>query len=150
MSKFVGTLMVLAFLSGCAQVQDVQRAIATGQPIQSKLSDLTLGEAKMQDDALEQSMIDALANADWKEEIKGLTITAPEWSVKRHAVSGEITHRVVPADVVAKLPSKSYCRLFSLSFKQAYDGADYGTTELNGVGDSVKVDCEKAVSTDNK
>lgn len=140
-------LMLAMLAPACAGVQDLQSEFVTGKPALSKA---TLKEAKMQDDALEASMIQALKDAKWKEEVRGVTITAAEWTAHRDPVHGQITHRTIPADVVAHLEGNSYCRLFSLSFKQPFDGTSYGTTALNGTGDSVKVDCEQAISTDNK
>ncbi len=115
----------------------------------TEMKDVSLRPSRMDDPALEQEMQKAYADAGWKEEVRGITITAPEWTVVRHPVSGEITHRTITADMVVKADGKDYCRFFSVGYKQAYDGANYGVTQYHGTGDTAAVDCEKAVATDN-
>lgn len=142
------SLLSLCLAPGCAKVQQIQADFVN--PGSGSVTDRTLGQALMEDEALEASMVAALQQAGWKEEVKGITITRADWEINYHPVSGVPTHRTIPADVVALYPGKTNCRLFSLSFQQAYDGSQYSAnTELFGTGNSWLVDCEKAVSTDN-
>lgn len=150
LAQLLSVLVVSTWLmTGCAQVQQLQADLVN--PGSGSVTDRTLGQALMEDEALEQSMIRALQQAGWKEEVKGITITRTDWEIQHHPISGVPTHRLIPADVVVLYPGKTNCRLFSLSFKQQYDGSAYSSnTELFGTGNSWLVDCEKAVSTDNR
>ncbi len=149
--------LTLTGITGCAQLQKAQAEFVNPGSTKQTTTDPETGEsvartmtpAKMDDPALEESMVAALADAGWKEDVRAITITAADWDIKYHPVSGVITHRVIPTDVVTHLEGKSYCRLFSLSFKQDHNGNDFGVTKLNGTGNSFQVDCEKAITTDN-
>lgn len=140
--------LALLLLASCSSLQEAQRNFVN--PSAHTLQEITLKPSKLEDPELEQSMITALADAGWKEEVRGLTIIESDWTIVRDPVNANITHRKLPTNVVTHLMGTTDCRLFSLSFKQDYDGANYGKTKLLGVGDSSPVDCEKATSTDNK
>lgn len=139
--------LTLALGTGCAAVQKelnaAQREVQAVAGV-TPLSDMTLEKSTMDDPALEAAVGTALKDAGWKEEILGVQLRDRAWAIKHHPTSGAITHRVMRTFVLAQLPGKDYCRIFSLTVKQEHDGSAYQATVLNGVGDSVKVDCAKA------
>ncbi len=145
--RTLGCLLTMSLLGGCAPLQAITdyADTVTGNDIK----DVRLRPAKMNDATLEAEMVRAYRDAGWKETVRGITITASEWTIKRDPVHGAITHRTIPADMIVQAQGKTTCRYFSVSYKQQYDGAEYGVTTYGGTGNTEAVDCEKAQSTDN-
>lgn len=141
MKPLLVSLVAVFSMSACSTLTDIFGS-SSDQPV-----DRQLRPSRMDDPALAESMVQALADAGWREEVRALSVVDPDWSVKRHPVSGAITERVIAAEAVTHLSGKSYCRLFSLSFAQPHDGAAYTRTRLHGTGHSWVVDCDKAVAT---
>lgn len=147
LTRTLACLLTLSLGTGCASIQAITdyADTVTGNDIK----DARLRPAKMNDAGLEAEMTRAYRDAGWKENVRGITITAPEWTIKRDPVHGAITHRSIPADMIVQAQGKTTCRYFSVSYKQQYDGAGYGVTTYAGTGNTEVVDCEKALSTDN-
>ncbi len=104
-----------------------------------ELAKVVMPATKMKNAALENEMIAALS--DWKEKPLRVVITQGDWEIHRHAITGAILYRTIGAHVAFKTPEGD-CKLFSLSFKQDYDGKAYGKTQHHGVGDSQLMPCE--------
>lgn len=147
MKSLAFCLCLACFSYGCASANAISGHLkrVAGDDIE----DVTLRPSKMEDQELEAAMVEAYKEAGWPEDVKGLTITASDWTIKRHDVTGVITHRSIPVDMVVQAEGKSYCRYFSVSYKQEYNGSDYGKTMYGGTGNTAAVDCEKSISTDN-
>ena len=97
-----------------------------------------LPEAKMRNKTLEASMKKALKDADWEYEIIKVAIVQSDWQINRNSF-GHITDRSLDTYVAFKMKDDMY-KAFNISFKQLYDGKNYGTTQVRGVGNSFPVD----------
>ena len=97
--------------------------------------------AKMNNESLTQSMIKALKDGGWDYSVKKINIVESEWQIHRNNF-GYITKRTIDAYVGFAL-SDGTCKVFNLSFKQDYDGTKYGSTQMNGTGQSYIANCEE-------
>jgi hypothetical protein len=95
---------------------------------------VTMPAPAKSDPALEKAMMSAITSAGWKETPVKAVITEQDWTINRNAL-GVILFRSIGAAVAVKTPEDTY-KLFTLTFKQDYDGKNYGKTELYSVGDS--------------
>ena len=94
--------------------------------------------AKKNDAALVASMKTALKNGGWNYTVKKINIVETDWEIHRNTF-GTITHRSIDTYVGFEMDDKS-CKVFNISFKQAYSGS-YGQTQVNGTGQSYVLDC---------
>jgi hypothetical protein len=95
---------------------------------------VTMPSPAKTDPDLEKAMLAAVTEAGWKETPVKAVITDSDWEINRNEL-GIILFRSIGAKVAVKTPEETY-KLFSLTFKQDYDGKNYGKTELYAVGDS--------------
>lgn len=97
--------------------------------------------AKKTDAALETSMKKALKDGGWDYQVKKINIVETEWEIHRNNF-GYITKRTIDTYTAFTLSDGS-CKVFNLSFKQDYNGGTYGTTQVNGTGQSYLLDCKE-------
>ncbi|MDQ1326752.1 MAG: hypothetical protein QG641_32 [Candidatus Poribacteria bacterium] len=123
----------------CTKGLDKVAEIAKALELKSQQS-VTMPSPAKSDPALEKAMLDAVTSAGWKETPVKAVITDNDWEINRNAL-GVILFRSMGAKVAVKTPEGTY-KLFSLTFKQDYDGKNYGKTELYAVGDSLVIPFE--------
>ena len=70
-----------------------------------------------------------------------VVLSSKRWEVVRNKWTGIITGRVMDFHLVVQQPS-GRCRLFLYGLHQPKEDSGYGTTTLNGVGESHRVVCE--------
>jgi hypothetical protein len=104
----------------------------------NRLAKVRLPAPSMRNAQLEKEMMAAMT---WPEKPLRAVITASEWTVHRHPISGAIEFRTISAALAFKRPAGD-CRIFYLSFKQDYNGRSYGKTQHYGVGDNEEIPCE--------
>jgi hypothetical protein len=102
------------------------------------------------DKPLESEMITALkASQTYKDRIKGevlrVVIIDPDWTVRRHEISGVILHRYIRATIAVK-NSDGTCTVWQLvTFQQDYEGNKFQKTRFDGVGDPYTIPCENVM-----
>lgn len=107
----------------------------------------TMPAAAMSDPALEQEMQAAFVGSQtYKDRINGevlrVVIIDPDWTIRRHEISGAILHRYIRAGIAVKNADGS-CTLWQLvTFQQDYVGGAFQKTKFDGVGDPVPIPCE--------
>lgn len=105
-----------------------------------RLEKVRMPEAKMINPELEHSIIAAMPAQNWPETAIRAVITGDSWITHRGAL-GEILFREIYAAVAFKTPEGT-CKIFYMSFKQAYNGSTYGITKYYSVGGSEEIKCE--------
>jgi hypothetical protein len=123
----------------CTKGLDKVAEIAKALELKSQQG-VTMPTPAQSNPALEKEMLDAVTSAGWKETPVKAVITDNDWEINRNAL-GVILFRSMGAKVAVKTPEETY-KLFSLTFKQDYDGKNYGKTELYAVGDSLVIPFE--------
>jgi hypothetical protein len=104
--------------------------------------------ARMSDPGLEEEMIAAFeASQTYRDRVKGevkrLVIIDPDWTIRRHEISGAILHRYIRAAIAVQNADGS-CTLWNLvTFQQDFVGDAFQQTRFDGVGDPVAIPCEK-------
>ncbi|MDI9570601.1 MAG: hypothetical protein QM278_07740 [Pseudomonadota bacterium] len=104
-------------------------------------------KAAMNDRKLEAEMIAVLKSSrTFKDRMKGqilrLVIIDPDWTVRRHALTGVILHRYIRAAAAIK-DAGGACRIWNLiTFQQDYVGGRYQKTRFDGAGDPTPILCE--------
>jgi len=113
-----------------------------------KTRDTVMPKAAMVDKALEGEMVAAfVASQTYKDRINGevlrIVIIDPDWMIRRHELTGAILHRYIRAAIATKDRDGS-CTLWQLvTFQQDYVSGAFQKTRFDGVGDPVKIPCEK-------
>jgi hypothetical protein len=130
------------FSLDCSSGQDKLKEYAA-QYSNKSLANYTMPKPKMKDKALVESMISALKNEGWEKgkKVQRVVITRDAWEIFRHAITGVILYRKIPAAAAFKTDDGE-CKYWNLSFKQGYDGKSYGKTVVGGVGSIVKLSCD--------
>ncbi|MBI5470754.1 MAG: hypothetical protein HY961_00270 [Ignavibacteriae bacterium] len=124
-------------------LSDKLNAAAAGIQTQSA----TVPKPAMTDAKLEAEMLDALKSSQtFKTRMQGavlkLVITDPDWSIRRHEISGAILHRYIRAAVAVK-EGGGTCRVWPLvTFQQDYVGNRFQKAKFDGVGDPYQIPCE--------
>lgn len=112
-----------------------------------KTKDTVMPKAAMSDPALEKEMVAAFKGSQtYQDRIKGevlrINIIDPDWTIRRHEISGAILHRYIRAAIAVK-NSDDTCTLWNLvTFQQDYVSEAFQKTRFDGVGDPVKIPCE--------
>lgn len=102
------------------------------------------------DKPLESEMITALKSSQtYKDRIKGevlrVVIMDPDWTIRRHELTGNILHRYIRAGIAVK-NSDGTCTVWPLvTFQQDYEGNKFQKTRFDGVGDPYKIPCENVM-----
>ncbi len=105
-----------------------------------RLEKVRMPQAKISDPSLEASMVAAMGAQNWPETALRAVITGDGWITHRGAF-GEILFREMYAAVAFKTPEGT-CKIFYMSFKQAYNGSTYGKTQYYSVGGNEEIKCE--------
>ncbi|MBN2728316.1 MAG: hypothetical protein JXR53_03750 [Bacteroidales bacterium] len=105
-----------------------------------RLEKVRMPQAKINDPALEASMVAAMPAQNWPETAMRAVITGDGWITHR-GIMGEILFREMYAAVAFKTPEGT-CKIFYMSFKQDYNGSGYGKTQYYSVGGSEEIKCE--------
>ncbi len=140
--SFLQDLAKGQFALDCSSEQDKLKEYATLYRNKT-LAEYTMPDRKMKDKALEKTMIEALKKDGWEKDkkIQRVVITRDAWGIFRHATTGVILYRKIPAAAAFKTDSGE-CKYWNLSFKQGYDGTSYGKTVVGGVGSIVELSCD--------
>ena len=119
----------------------VERFSKISDQLRSKrLAKVRMPEAAMKNAQLEKEMV-AASDHENDKPLRAV-ITASEWTIHRHPISGAIEYRTINTALATKRLTDGTCRIFYLSFKQMYQGGSYGKTQPHGVGDSEEIPCE--------
>jgi len=105
-------------------------------------------KAAMKDSKLEKEMITAFKNSNhYKDklnvEVTKISITDPDWNLRRNDLTGVILNRYIRASVLTK-EKDGTCVVRSLTFRQDYIGNKFDATKFDGFGDTYKIPCENA------
>lgn len=108
----------------------------------------TMPAAKMNDKETEAQMLAAFQNSnDWKtgrikaKETLKIAIVDPDWTIRRHEITGAILHRYIRAAIAVKT-SEGQCGIYKLvTFQQDYTGNQFQPLKYDGAGDFTPVDC---------
>jgi hypothetical protein len=74
-----------------------------------------------------------------------VVIIDPDWTVRRHEISGVILHRYIRATIAVK-NSDGTCTVWQLvTFQQDYEGNKFQKTRFDGVGDPYTIPCENVM-----
>lgn len=103
--------------------------------------DGSMPAAKMNDAALNRTMVAALKTGGWKYQVLKINIVSPDWKVHRGAL-GNITHRTIDTYTAFKMDDGT-CKAFNISFRQDYYSNRFNETQVNGTGDSFEISCAK-------
>jgi hypothetical protein len=104
-----------------------------------RLEKVRMPAASMSNPALEASILSAMGAQNWEEKAIRAVITGDSWITHRGAL-GEILFREIYSAVAFKTP-EGKCKIFYMSFKQAYNGSTYGITKYYSVGGSEEIKC---------
>jgi hypothetical protein len=113
-----------------------------------KTKDTVMPKSARSDKDLESEMLVAFKNSQtYKDRVKGevlrIVIIDPDWMIRRHQISGVILHRYIRA-VIAVKNSDGTCTLWNLvTFQQDYVSNEFQETKFDGIGDPVKIPCDK-------
>ncbi len=140
--SFLQDLAEGQFSLDCSSGQDKLKEYATLYR-NKNLAEYTMPKPKMKDKALVNSMIEALKNEGWEKgkKLQRVVITNDAWEIFRHAATGVILYRKIPAAAAFKTDDGE-CKYWNLSFKQGYNGTSYGKTVVGGVGSIVELSCD--------
>ncbi|MGR3218266.1 MAG: hypothetical protein ACUZ8H_00425 [Candidatus Anammoxibacter sp.] len=141
--SFLQDLAVGKFALDCSSEHDKLKEYAAKYR-NKNLAENTMPDRKMKDKSLEQSMIEALKNEGWEKgkKVQRVVITGDAWEIFRHAITGVILYRKIPAAAAFKTDDGE-CKYWNLSFKQGYmGGSSYGKTVVGGVGSIVELSCD--------
>lgn len=107
----------------------------TAQPVQAAVAGQKLPPAQMRNGALEASMIQAVKDRGWKNEVPvKVVIIERDWRMVRNW-RGTITHREINTHVALKKHADGSYRGTDISFRQeARPGGKWGPTEVYGIG----------------
>lgn len=108
----------------------------------------TMPAAKMSNKDIENQMLAAFKNSnDWKtgrlkaKETSKIAIVDPDWTIRRHELTGAILHRYIRAAIAVKTPDGS-CGIYKLvTFQQDYVGGQYQPLKYDGAGDLSVIEC---------
>lgn len=108
----------------------------------------TMLVAKMTNKETEAQMLAAFKNSnDWKtgrikaKETLKIAIIDPDWTIRRHEITGAILHRYIRAAIAVKT-SEGQCGIYKLvTFQQDYTGNQFQPLKYDGAGDFTPVDC---------
>ena len=141
-TSFTNNLAEGEFQLDCSNGQEKLSAYAVKYREKS-LADIYMPTAKMDNTTLANSMKNALQNNGWEngKKIQRVVITGSDWKITKHATTGKILYRSIPAAVAFKTDAGE-CKYWNLTFKQTYNGSSYGQTEEGGVGSIVDMSCE--------
>jgi hypothetical protein len=113
----------------------------------AKTKSAIMPKSALSDKKLEADMIKAFKNSQtYKDRIKGdilrIAIIDPDWTIRRHEVSGRILHRYIRAAIAVK-NSDGTCTVWQLvTFQQDYVSNKFQKTRFDGIGDPYKIPCE--------
>jgi len=108
----------------------------------------TMPVAKMNDKETEAQMLTAFKNSnDWKtgrikaKETLKIAIVDPDWTIRRHEITGAVLHRYIRAAIAVKT-SDGQCGIYRLvTFQQDYTSGQFQPLKYDGAGDFTPVDC---------
>ena len=141
-SSYVIDLAEGEFKLDCSTGQDKLAAFAV-KYIEKSLAGVYMPKSKMNNTTLANSMKKALQDEGWEKDkkVQRVVITGSGWKITKHAVTGKVLYRSIPAAVAFKT-SEGYCKYWNLTFKQHYNGSSYGKTVQGGVGSIVDLSCK--------
>ena len=117
-------------------------AAATG----ASTKNAVMPKSARSDKPLESEMIAALKSSQtYKDRIKGeimrVVIIDPDWTIRRHELTGNILHRYIRATIAVR-NTDGTCTVWQLvTFQQDYVGNKFQKTRFDGVGDPYKIPC---------
>lgn len=131
-----------SFKLDCSTGQDQLAAYALKYREKS-LAGVYMPKAAMSNSSLEASMKQALITEGWEEgkSVQKVVITSGDWTIQRDPVTNVIVSRTIGAAVAFKTDTGE-CKYWNLTFKQQYDGQNYGKTKLHAVGSIVELACK--------
>lgn len=137
MSKIIIVFITIIFMLSCRGDKDASKSGGMTPTYHDHGYDLP--DAKMKDRKLAQEIASALQREKWEYEIKQINITSSDWKIHKN-VYGDITHRSVDTYIALK-NADGVCKKFNISFKQVFNGKNYGITQVNGVGEVKEITC---------
>ena len=141
--------MSLGALNACGYYEAI-----TGKKVEDAfeepVSSWSIQPSKNDDAALRQELLD-LALAEDYGDVQAFNVANEEWTVVRNPATSIITHRSITGSGVFKVKGEQMCRLrHSITYRQQYDGQNYGKSKLYTASKGEKVDCAKAVIPKDK
>ncbi len=105
--------------------------------------------AKMTNREVETQMLAAFRNSnDWKtgrikaKETLKITIVDPDWTIRRHELTGAILHRYIRAAIAVKTADGT-CGIYKLvTFQEDYVGGKFQPLKYDGAGDFTPAECD--------
>ena len=121
-------------------------AAATGASTKNAM----MPKSARSDKPLESEMITALKSSQtYKDRIKGevmrVVIIDPDWTIRRHELTGTILHRYIRATIAVKNTDGTCTAWKLVTFQQDYVGNKFQKTRFDGVGDPYKIPCENVM-----
>ncbi|MDQ1267144.1 MAG: hypothetical protein QG635_2298 [Bacteroidota bacterium] len=103
------------------------------------MKSLMLPNPLMRDVILETDILNSITDIPGK--ALKVVITDKGWTLIKN-LSGEPAFRTINTVIAFRKPEANYCSMVFISFRQDYDGKEYGKTQKYAVGNSYDIPCE--------